>query len=161
MSFATILTRMCAFGIVLATCLQPTYVFSTRHAAVNSFIHRCNVINTNFDGTLNEIPHMIFAAGKENNKCFTFKEMLAQPDKKEFLQATLKESTENKARNKWSVILRLLMPANTKPIQAIWLFKRKCFPDGSLNKHKTILCAHGGIQHWGVNYLEMYAPFIN
>ncbi len=37
--FTTILTRMCAFGMILATFLHPTNIFSTRHAAVNSFIH--------------------------------------------------------------------------------------------------------------------------
>ena len=43
----------------------------------------------------------------------------------------------------------------------IWLFKRKRFPDGILLKHKSILCAHGGIQKWGVNYWENYAPVVS
>lgn len=161
MSFATILTKMCAFGMILATCLQPINGFSAGQTAVNSFIHRCNVVNSNFDRTLNEIPHMIFAAGKENNECYTFKEMLAQPDKKEFLQAMLKETAEHEGRGHWSVVLRSSMPEKTKPIQAIWSFKRKRFPNGSLNKHKARLCAHGGMQQWGINYWETYAPVVN
>ena len=44
---------------------------------------------------------------------------------------------------------------------AIWSFKRKRFPDGRLNKHKARLCAHGGMQTWGVNYWETYAPTVN
>ena len=48
-----------------------------------------------------------------------------------------------------------------KTIQAIWSFKRNCFPDGTLNKHKARLCAHGGMQQWGVNYWETYAPVVN
>ena len=48
-----------------------------------------------------------------------------------------------------------------KTIQAIWSFKRKCFPDGTLNKQKSRLCAHGGMQQWGVNYWETYAPVVN
>ena len=48
-----------------------------------------------------------------------------------------------------------------KTIQAIWSFKRKRFPDGTLNKHRARLCAHGGMQQWGVNYWETYATVIN
>ena len=44
------------------------------------------------------------------------------------------------------------MPPGVKKIQAIWSHKRKHFPDGTLNKHKAQLCAHGGMQQWGVNY---------
>jgi hypothetical protein len=44
---------------------------------------------------------------------------------------------------------------------SIWSFKRKRYPDGTLNKHKACLCAHGGMQTWGQNYWEMYAPVLN
>jgi hypothetical protein len=53
------------------------------------------------------------------------------------------------------------MPENTKTIMSIWSFKRKRYPDGMLNKHKARLCAHGGMQTWGTNYWETYAPFVN
>jgi hypothetical protein len=53
------------------------------------------------------------------------------------------------------------MPANTKTIMSIWSFKRKRFPDGTLNKHKACLCAHGGMQTWGTNYWETYALVVN
>jgi hypothetical protein len=48
-----------------------------------------------------------------------------------------------------------------KTIQAIWSFKRKHFSDGSLNKHKARLCAHGAMQQWGVSYWEMYSTVVN
>ena len=48
-----------------------------------------------------------------------------------------------------------------KTIQAIWYFKRKRFPDSTLNKHKARLCAHCEMQQWGVNYWENYAPVVN
>ena len=34
-------------------------------------------------------------------------------------------------------------------------------PYGSIIKHKSRLCAHGGIQQWGVNYWETYYPVEN
>jgi hypothetical protein len=40
------------------------------------------------------------------------------------------------------------------------LFKRKWFPDGTLNKHKAQLCAHGGHQTWGQDYWDTYAPVV-
>ena len=44
---------------------------------------------------------------------------------------------------------------------SICYFKRKRTPDGRLIKHKARLCAHGGMQQWGVNYWETYFPVVN
>ena len=43
----------------------------------------------------------------------------------------------------------------------IWAFKLKRFPDGRINKHKAQICAHGGMQEYGVNYWETYSPTVN
>jgi hypothetical protein len=53
------------------------------------------------------------------------------------------------------------VPPGTKTIMSIWSFECKRFPDGTLNKHKAQLCAHGGMQTWGQNYWETYAPVVN
>jgi hypothetical protein len=53
------------------------------------------------------------------------------------------------------------MPPDTKTIMSIWSFKQKRFPDGTLNRHKACLCAHGGMQTWGTIYWETYAPVVN
>ena len=52
------------------------------------------------------------------------------------------------------------LPIGTETIMAIWSFKRKRFPDGTLNKHKARLCAHGGQQTWGLDYWDTYAPIV-
>jgi len=52
------------------------------------------------------------------------------------------------------------MPTGTKAVMIIWSFKRKHYPDGTLNKHKACLCAHGGMQTWDQNYWETYAPVV-
>ena len=44
---------------------------------------------------------------------------------------------------------------------AIWYFKRKRYPNGTLNKHKARLCVHGGQKQWGINYWETYDPVVN
>ena len=42
----------------------------------------------------------------------------------------------------------------------VWSFKRKRYPDGSLNKHKARLYAHGGQQTCGEDYWDIYAPVV-
>ncbi len=92
LSFTSIITMIFAFGLKKSTCLESTTAFSTGEVAVNNLIHKCNVVNSNFNNTLNSFLAFVLAAGKENNECYTFKEMLAQPDQDKFLQAMLKET---------------------------------------------------------------------
>ena len=44
---------------------------------------------------------------------------------------------------------------------SMWYFNRKIAPDGRLIKHKACLCSYGGMQQWGVHYLETYYPVVN
>ena len=53
------------------------------------------------------------------------------------------------------------IPKSAKIIQEIWTFQRKRTPDGTISKYKARLCAHGGMQQWGDNYRETYAPVVN
>ena len=161
-TFFSGISRFCVLGVVLvASLMQPTVAFSQAQAAVNSAVHQCNVINTNFDGSLNVLHHMALTASKANNESYTFREMLKQDDASDFIKAMEKESYDHASRGHWEIVKRSAIPLGTKTIQAIWSFKRKRFPDGSLNKHKARLCAHGGMQQWGVNYWETYAPVVN
>ena len=52
------------------------------------------------------------------------------------------------------------LPPGANTIMAIWSFKRKRFPDGTLNKHNAQLCAHSGQQTWGQDYWDTYAPAV-
>ena len=124
-------------------------------------VHQCNVINANFDQSLNQIHHMVLAAGKSFNEVYTFREMLKQEDKKDFVEAMVKEIEDHEKRNHWEVVKRSSVPGGMKTIQSIWAFKRKRFPSGIIQKHKARICAHGGMQQWGVNYWETYAPVVN
>ena len=87
--------------------------------------------------------------------------MLKQDDASDFIKAMEKESNDHSSRGHWEIVKRFEIPPGVKTIQEIWSFKRKRFPDGTLNKHKACLCAHGGMQQWGVNYWETYAPVVN
>jgi len=86
---------------------------------------------------------------------------MKQPDRADFVRATVKKIDDHETREHWKIMLRSDMPEGAKTIMAIWSFKRKRYPDGILNKHKARLCAHGGLQQWGENYWETYAPVVN
>jgi hypothetical protein len=96
-----------------------------------------------------------------SNKTFTYMEAMHESDYHEFFKAMVKEVDDHESRNHWTVMQRCTMMSDTKTIMSIWSFKRKRYPDGTLNKHKARLCAHGGMQTWGQNYWETYAPVVN
>ena len=87
--------------------------------------------------------------------------MLKQEDWRDFLQAMIDEIDVHEKRKHWEVINRRDLPPGAKTIMAIWSFKRKRYPDGSLNKHKARLCAHGGQQTYGQDYWDTYAPVVS
>ena len=87
--------------------------------------------------------------------------MLKQPDAAGFIHAMIKEADNHESRNHWDMVSCWEKPPDVKAILAIWDFKRKRFPDGRINKHKARLCAHGGMNQYGVNYWETYSPTVN
>jgi hypothetical protein len=125
--------------------------------AVNA-LNECNEL---FDGTLNQIHNYAFTTDIASNEVFTFTQAMRQEDRAEFVKAMVKEVLDHEERGHWALVLRSTIPKGVKTIQAIWSFKRKRFPDGTLNKHKARLCAHGGMQQWGENYWETYSPVVN
>ncbi len=81
-----------------------------------------------------------------SNKTFTYKKVMREKDYHKFVKAMIKEVDDHENRNHWTIMRCSDMPMDTNNIMSIWSFKRKCYPDGSLNKHKAHLCAHGGMQ---------------
>ena len=154
----SVLTTLFCFGAILSSAATGTTAVFT---AAQSAAYQFEQANENFDSTCNGILHHVYSAAKEANESYTFKEMMNQEDRGSFVEAMQKEIDDHTKREHWEIILRSDMPKDMKTIMAIWSFKRKRFPDGTLNKHKARLCAHGGQQQWGVNYWETYAPVVN
>ena len=86
-----------------------------------------------------------------DNEIYMYKTVMRQPDFRDFIGAMVKEIGKHTESEHW-VIWSRKECGYPKTILAIWLFKRKRFPDGTLNKHKAQLCAHGGMQKWGVHF---------
>ena len=123
-------------------------------------VDRFHRLNAHYDGTINAFSTFIFAALNDSNDTYTLKEMLKQNDIANFVEAMVKEVDDHEQRGHWICIPRSRMPKGTSTILSIWSFKHKRLPDGTIVKWKARLCCHGGMQKWGINYWETYAPLV-
>ncbi len=126
---------------------------------VAHFSNDLDRLNGLFDDTINDICHQVHAYAT-SNESFTYSQMLWEDDHKQFFEAMEVEFADHNFQNHWTLMECKDLPFGTKIIMAIWSFKHKRFPDGTLNKHKASLCAHGGQQTWGQDYWETYAPVV-
>ena len=118
-------------------------------------------LNRLIDGTLNSISPILQVFGSvTDNETYTYKAVMEQPDFHNFIKAMEVEIEDHTSRQHW-LIRKRKDRGYPKTILAIWSFKRKRFPDGRLNKHKARLCAHGGMQQWGIHYWETFLPVVN
>ncbi len=132
------------------------------HATLSDHMIKCvEELNEHYDGTMNQIHFLFFSTDVSSNKVFTYKEAMTQEDAHLFVEAMQKEVADHELRNHWTIVHRSTVPKTAKPIQAIWSFKHKQHPDGTLVKHKARLCAHGKMQQSGTNYWETYSPVVN
>ena len=118
-------------------------------------------VNELYDGTLNEVHHLVYSANITTNECFTFRNDMKQEEKMPFLDAIEKEILDHKNGKHRSIFHRNTLPNKARPIKAIWSFRHKQKPYGELLKHKARLCDHGGMQQWGDSYWETYSPVVN
>ena len=137
----SVLTTLFCFGAMLTS---PKSTMKSALTTAQSAAHQLQAVNKNFDNTCNDMLYHVFSVSKEANEAYTFKEMLHQYDRNQFVEAMTKDVGDHTNRNQWEIIPKSQMPWGIKPIMAIWFFKRKRYPDGTQNKHKSRLCAHGG-----------------
>jgi hypothetical protein len=57
-------------------------------------------------------------------------------------------------------VRRSSLPKGTKLLRAVWSYRRKRRPDGTILKYKARLCADGSRQKKGIDYEENYAPVV-
>jgi hypothetical protein len=110
---------------------------------------------------MNQVHFMSFSTGVSSNKVFTYNKAMTQEDAHLFIEAMQKEVPDHELQNHWNIVHCSTDPRTAKLIEAIWSFKRKQRPDGTLVKHKARLCADGGMQQWGTNYWETYSAVVN
>ena len=124
-------------------------------------MNRFHEVNELYDGNLNEVHHLLYATNISSNDSFKFRNAMKQDDKLAFVDAIAKEISDHEKGGHWSIVHHDNLPNKAQHIKAIWSFKRKRKPDGKLLKHKSRLCAHGGMQQWGDRYWEAYSLVVN
>ena len=100
-------------------------------------MNRFHEVNMLYEGTLNEVHHLLYATDISSNNSFTFQNAMKQDDKLAFVDAIAKEISDHEKGGHWSIVHRDTLPNKARPIKAIWSFKRKRKPDGELLKHKA------------------------
>jgi hypothetical protein len=134
----------------------PTHATFSDHV-----IKHFEELHEHYNGTMNQIHFLSFSTAVGSNKVFTHKEAMTQEDAHLFVEAMQKEMADHELQNHWTIVHCSTVLRTAKPIQAIWSFKLKQRPDGTLVKHKARLCVHGGMQQWGTNYWETYSPVVS
>ena len=83
--------------------------------------------------------------------------MLKQDDYQQFFQAMVAEIDVHESRRHWTVMHRSDLPPGTKTIRAIWSFKRKRYPDGTLNKldYAHMVANKPGVGIIGIHMLRL------
>ena len=113
----------------------------------DKLINRFHEANEIYDGTLNQLKLSLFVTS--SNDKYTYPQAMQQTDKCEFFGDMVVDVAAHEECDHWE-----MGPRSSLLVGDIWLFKRKRFADGSLNKHKGRICAHGDIQRWGEKYWD-------
>ena len=145
------------YGLVTVTIKESINVTKNMKA----FATHLENLNSFFDDTICMTNQMIFTTIAANNDVYTLKEMLRLDDISPFVNAMIKEIEDHEMRDHWEIIERKDIPKGARTILSVWAFKLKRFPDGQVMKNKARLNAQGGMQRWGVDYWETYAPVVN
>jgi hypothetical protein len=103
------------------------------------------------DGTANCPASCSFSATLVDNDTYFYGQAINQPDHPSFIKAMVKEVDDLFNNGVWQLRRRSEL-GHIQTIKAIWSFKRKRAPDGTVTKHKARLCAHGGMQVEGVHF---------
>jgi hypothetical protein len=151
-SALVLFSTICSFGYGLS-CMAHSLqekVTVTSTSTFSNAINSYHCVNTLYDGTINCFSTLA-QSSIASNETFSYNQALKQDDFCKFIKAMMVEVSDHESREHWTLTKRWDMPEDTKTIMSIWSFKRNRYTEGTLNKHKARLCAHGGMQTWGQN----------
>jgi len=95
-----------------------------------------------------------FYAYLVENDPTSFLEATSVLDAKQWDKAIKIEIESIEKNNTWTLVD---LPKGTKPIGCKWIFKKKCHPDGSIDKYKARLAVKGFTQKLNIDYFDTFA----
>ncbi len=133
-SALVLFSTICSFGYGLS-CMahslqEKVTVTSTFLKAINNY----HWVNTLYNGTINCFSTLTWST-IASNETFNYNQALKQTDFCKFIKATIDEVNDHEIRGHWTLIKFCDLPQGTKTIMSIRSFKKKWYPDGTLNKH--------------------------
>ncbi|EJK77403.1 hypothetical protein THAOC_00765, partial [Thalassiosira oceanica] len=101
-----------------------------------------------------------FAAEMDNDIMY-YHQAMAQSDADKFREAVVKEIEGHVKNENWILIPRSEVPQYEEILDSVWAMRRKRnLTTNEITKYKARLNVHGGMQTYGLNYTETYAPVV-
>ena len=97
----SVLTTLFCFGAILTS---PKSTMKSAPTTAQSEAHQFQAVNENFYNTCNDMIYHVFSVAKEANESYTFKEMLQQDDRNQFVEAMTKDIGDHTKRKHWEIV---------------------------------------------------------
>jgi len=139
--------------------LERTPSFHTPASHATAFIGEQLILQQDDTAAPLEMNPFSFLAA-DSNDVMHYGQMLKDPDRAKFEANMTAEIDGLFAHDTISIVPASTMPPASKPLSAIWSFRKKRLPCWTIVKWKARLCPHGGQQVQGVNFWHTYAPVV-
>ena len=133
-------------------------------SALHDIINQQNRMHDglSFEGIFNLRDPHAFAAGSQTNlDILTQSQMFKAADHKNFIESQVPEIDGLVEAGVFEYLQMNELPQDTRLLNAIWSYHRKCQPDHSLLKHKSCICVDGSKQQHGIDYWDTYSPVVH
>ena len=123
-----------------------------------------------FDDDTSHDEHLLLQERMRNPVAFAaemigdtmyYHQAMAQPDADNFRKAIMREIQGHIEKDTWEIVSRNEVPHGDEVLDSVWAMRRKRnLTTNEITKYKARLNVHGGMQTYGLNYLETYAPVV-
>ena len=119
-TFGTAAATKVVFGLfslfaMASNLTMPKHQINKDATFTEHCVNRFHEVNELYDGTMNEIHHLMYSTDISSNECFTFKQAMKQDDKLSFVEAMEKEINDHESRSHWAIVHRDICLLYTSP----------------------------------------------
>ena len=101
----------------------PQHQVQPNESYTDGLIQHFQEVNEHHDNIINQMHLFLLISHTSTNEVFTFHQAIKQNDMLDFVAGMEKEIDDHESRGHWHIVHRSTLPANAKPIKAIWSFK--------------------------------------